>query len=269
MLVRFATLLAAAAVGLLLWGPMPIDADAHRYADARTWLGIPNAANVLVNVPIFWLAVWGWCATRTSRWPHALRLPWQWFHFGVIATALTAAMYHAAPGDALFLAAHGCMAGAFVLLGCGMLAERVDARFGSFAVCAGVVATTLLVTSVMVLAKQRGSAVDLRLLALCEMAPVLLLLAGALRLPSAYTRASGWMLTLLLYASSNLFELADAALFRASGWISGHTLMHAALALVVGWMAYRAAASRATAGSGSDLPGASDTQRQTSLNTIG
>ena len=264
-LIRTACLLGVAVGGLLLWGRQPLNPALHQYADTRAWLGVPNAANVLVNVPIFWLAVWGWCATRTSQWPRALRLPWQWFHIGAIAAAISAAMYHAAPGDALFLTAHCCVAGAFLLLACGMLAERVDARFGSMTVCMGVVVTTALANVTMVYASRSGVVVDLRALILCESTPILLVLAGLLRLRGAHTRASGWMLSLALYAVANFVELGDSLILRASGVVSGHTLMHGALALVVGWIAYRATAAR----SDPTLAGAAFNQRQTSLNTTG
>src|SRR4249920_2526530 len=112
-LVLLASLLLVLALYLLVWGPMPIGAHRHEYADTRTWLHVPNAANVLVNLPIFWLAVWGWCATRTSAWPRALRLPWQGFHLWVMASALAAATYHAAPSDTLLVASRTCQACAF------------------------------------------------------------------------------------------------------------------------------------------------------------
>ena len=44
--------LAAAALGIALWlhGPIAQWADYHAFADQRTWLGVPNAANVLSNL---------------------------------------------------------------------------------------------------------------------------------------------------------------------------------------------------------------------------
>ena len=263
--VRCACLLAITGIGLLVWGPLPTEHSAHRYADSRSWLGVPNAANVLVNLPIFWLAVWGWCVTRTGHWPHALRLPWQAFHLSVMAAALSAAMYHASPGNITLAVTHTCMAAAFALLALGMLAERVDPRFGAGTMCVSVVALVMLAGVAAANAARHDGVIDLRLLQLIEMTPILLLLAGILRMPGAHTRAQGWMITLALYAASRLLDLADVALLQATGWISGHTLMHVALALVVGWMVYRAAATRG----GEALIEAWASQRQTSLNTTG
>ena len=256
------------ALGLLAWGPLPIGAQAHRYADARSWLGVPNSANVLVNLPLFWLAVWGWCATRVSAWPRALRLPWQGFHLCVMAAALAAAMYHAAPGDMLMVVSRSCQACAFVLLALGLLAERVDPRFGSGAACVGAAALTMLAGLVVALAGRQQGVADLRPLLLFEAIPVLLIPAAVLRMPGSQTSTSSWLIAFALYAISKLFELTDAPIFSATGWISGHTLMHLGCASVVGWMAYRAATTRSAGSVGADARGELS-QRQTSLNTTG
>jgi hypothetical protein len=247
--------------------PLLIDAASHRYADTRAWLGIPNASNVLVNVPLFWLAVWGWCATRAAAWPQSLRVPWQWFHFGAMVSALTSAMYHAVPSDALFVISHIGQTSGFMLLAVGVLAERVDRRFGSAAVCVGVAAMISL-TVAMMLGGNPHAAIDLRPLMLLEAIPLLLIVAVTLRRPGTFTRSSTWILMLVLYAAAKLFEASDAMIFRASGVISGHSLMHLSLAMAVGCMAYFASMSGSrSAATDSGIAGAS--QRPTSLNTTG
>jgi hypothetical protein len=265
-LMAFGLFMLLAGLVLAAWGPLSIGPMAHRYADTRTWLGVPNGVNVLVNLPMFWLAVWGWCVTHTSPWPRNLRLPWQWFHLCVMAGALSAAMYHAAPGNRLLLASHLCMAGAFVMLSLGLLAERLDARFGSLGVCTSA-AVAIAAMGAWLLARvgPPDQGVDLRPLIWLELLPVLLIPAGVLRLPCAQARSSGWVAALALYACSKLLEWSDTAIFQSTGWISGHTLMHVAITAVVGWMAYRAAAS---SGAGWESP-ASPSQRRTSLNTLG
>ena len=268
MLALLGSLSLLAAICLLAWGSMPIGAQAHRYADARSWLGVPNSANVLVNLPLFWLAVWGWCATRISAWPRALRLPWQGFHLCVMAAALAAAMYHASPGDMLLIVSRTCQACAFVLLALGVIAERIDPRFGSGTACAIAATLTLIAGLAVVLSGRQQGVADLRPLLLFEAIPVLLIPAAVLRTPGHQTSTLSWLIALALYVIAKLFELADAPIFNATGWISGHTLMHLGCAAVVGWMAYRAALTR-SAGSATDDADAQLSQRQTSLNTTG
>jgi hypothetical protein len=261
-----ATLSLLGALSLLAWGAGSSGARLHEYADARSWLHVPNGANVLVNLPIFWLAVWGWCATRVSTWPRALRLPWQGFHLWVMVAALAAAVYHAAPSDTLLVVSQTSQACAFVLLALGLLAERVHARFGSGVVCAcGAIAAILTGLAIAYAGQQNGHA-DLRPLLLLELVPLLLIPTALLRGPATQARGSDGLIALALYAASKLLEWADAPIFNATGWISGHTLMHLGCAAVVGWMAYCAAATNMTGSAANGSAGALS-QRQTSLNT--
>ena len=55
-------LLVAAAIlalALGLHGPIAQWASYHAFADARAWLGLPNAQNVLSNLPFALLGLWG------------------------------------------------------------------------------------------------------------------------------------------------------------------------------------------------------------------
>ena len=70
------------------------------------------------------------------------------------------------------------------------------------------------------------------------------------------------IIMLVAYGIAKGFDAADSAVLSATGWISGHGLMHLCLAAVAGWLAYCASSAR----SGADAP---DTRRQTSLNTSG
>lgn len=260
-------LLALAGSGLAIWGPLPLAPIAHQYADARTWLGIPNSANLLVNLPMFWLAVWGWCTTRTSAWPRHLRLPWQWFHVFVMGSALTSAMYHAAPSDTRFILSHTGMAGAFVMFSFGLLAGRADPRFGSMASCAGAAAVVASIGIWTASVSVAVGPVDLRALRLVELAPLLLIPIGVQLRLRRRGPDSWWVLALLLYAVSKLLGWADAPIFQLTTWISGHTLMHLGITLVVGWVAYRAATG--TACDTSDAAAGVMAQRTASLNTSG
>lgn len=267
-LVAFAVLTALAVLGSIAWGPMIAGAASHHFADSRSWLGVPNAANVLVNVPIFWCAAWGWCATRTSPWTRSLRLPWQWFHLWVMVGSLVAAMYHVAPSDARYLMGHTCSAGAAVMLCIGLMAERVDARCGSGTACIAAALVVAAIGAWSEYSQQLGGPADVRPLLLLQGLPLLLIVAGVLRLPQAQPRRSRWLAIVSLYAGSRLLEWADAPIFATTGWVSGHTLMHGCTGLIVAWMAYRASADLKTDAADASS-GAALSQRRTSLNTTG
>ena len=260
-LVLLAALMLAATVGLLAWGPVELSAAEHHYADRRAWLGLPNAANVLANLPLLAAGFWGWRATRACAWPVELRRPLELFHLCVIGSATLAAAYHAAPGDVGYLLSQIAMSATFVMLSAGVLTERVDKRFGSPRGIKAAVASIAAMVALIVLGLAATETVDLRPLLLVQLLPVLLVPAGVTSLPGGHTRSSDWMLLLAGYATSRLFDLGDAAIFRAVGWLSGHTLMHLGLAGVAAWLAYCAA--RAPAAVAGEMP----SRRAASLNT--
>ncbi len=266
-LVMLASMTLAVAMGLLAWGPVELTASAHLYADERTWLGMPSAANVWVNAAMLAAAAWGWQATRASHWPPQLRTPWQLFQACAVVSAAAAALYHARPQDALYVLTHVTTASGFVMLTLGLLAERVHSRFGSARICGLVLFGISLIGGAVWLAGSQGGHIDMRPLLMLEIIPVLVIPAGALSLPGRWTDVSDWVVVLTLYALAKLFETGDALVLEASGWISGHTVMHLALASAVAWMAYCAALARAEPASAGERSGEAS-HRDTSLNTL-
>ena len=255
----------AVTLGLLAWGPMPIEPQAQRYADGRAWLNVPNALNVLTNLPVFWLAVWGWCATHTSTWPRSLRVPMQWFHLSALVTSLISASHHATPNDAMYVLVAVGQAISFGMLALALFSDRLDHRFGSAAACACGATAFGLAGAAMLYAGPASGATDLRPLVLLEVASILFILMGALNLPGAHTLNSNWVVLLFLYALSRILGFGDAVIFRTTGWISGHSLMHLSLAATVGWVAYWASVVPRRGDAGRS-PSA-QSQRHTSLNT--
>lgn len=258
-LVLFVAMSIALLTGLLAWGPVPLGPGAHEYADMRAWFGLPNAANLLASLALLPAALFGLVATRSSGWPMALRRPWLGFHACALAAAVLAAVYHLAPTDTAYLLANTALSAACALLTAALLAERVDPRFGSAAAVGSICA---------IVAAAAGwvgwtGASDLRPFIMIDVLPVLLVPAGALGLPGGHLRSTDWTAVLFAYAAAKLADIGDAAIFAATGWLSGHALMHLGLAFVAAWLAYCAA--RATAGADPEAVA----QRQASLNTAG
>jgi len=235
-------------MGLLAWGPIVLLQSAHSHADARAFVGMANGVNVMLSLPMLLAGVWGWRALGRSRWPAAVRSPWRWFFGFVTLGAGMAALYHSAPGELAYLAAQAMAAGAFVMLLCGALAERVDARFGSARACSVALAAVGMATAASALGTPWLGQMDMRPILLLQLLPGLLIPAGALGLPGLCTTRTDWMLMLGLYAAARVCDLGDAAVMRFTGAISGHALMHLCLAGVVGWLAYRASTAAAPAG---------------------
>lgn len=246
---------AALAVGLLAWGPVPLTAREHVYADLRPLLGIPHGANVLASLPLLCVALWGASALRHGAWPLPVARPLRLFFVVSACASVVAALYHLAPDHSGYVMAHMLMAAGFMLLLGGFLAERVDPRFGSRAACAAALLLPLAAGAWCGLSALTTGTPDLRGLLLLQVLPVLLVPAGALGLSGSVTRTRDWMAMLGLYALAKGFELADATIHDlTAGWVGGHALMHLALAAVAAWLAYRAASSAPREGHASASP---------------
>jgi hypothetical protein len=77
--------------------PQPL--DYHQFADTRTFLGVPNALNVLSNVPFALVGIAGLIAAMRSRVFGAPIERWSYvvLFVGVALTAFGSSWYHLAP----------------------------------------------------------------------------------------------------------------------------------------------------------------------------
>jgi len=216
--------LGAALLGLALnaHGAIAQWAGYHAFADARHWLGVPNAENVLSNLPFLIVGAWGWTATRGSP-------AWRTFSLALVGTAFGSALYHWSPDNASLVGDRLPIAWACAALLCGLMSERVDARWSSL----GALSAALIVASGSVawwwLGERQGHG-DLRAYLFVQFLPMLLVpLALLTKMPARGARAvpdATWWTVLALYAAAKLVELADHAVLEALIVVSGHTLKH-------------------------------------------
>ncbi|HEY7312187.1 MAG TPA: ceramidase domain-containing protein [Gemmataceae bacterium] len=230
-----------AIVWLLYLPPLPQSAAYHRFADDRTFLGVPNLLNVVSNVPFLIVGVWGlWFVVRThedrgtfldpvERWPFAL------FFLGVGLTAFGSGYYHLHPDNDRLVWDRLPMAVAFMALFAAVLSERIDVRFG----------TRLLIPLVVLgiatviywhTTEQRGRG-DLRPYYFVQFYPMLALPLLLLLLPPRYTRTVDLFLALGWYALAKVCEhLGDHPIYGLGHVVSGHTLKHLAAAAAAYWI---------------------------------
>jgi hypothetical protein len=226
-----AALIALLALTALALPFIPQDAGFHLFADTRRWESVPNAQNVLSNLPFALAGAGGLFLMACGR----LLLPNRafaancaLFFTGLIATAICSGWYHAAPeGRSLVLDRMGMVlafAGAF-----GMLAaERVSPRAG---------------WTLGMLALVAGPAAVLWWNATGNLAPYAVVQFGGmglLLLAALFWREPGetrWGVMLALYALAKALEIYDYEIFAWSGHlVAGHALKHlvaAATALAV------------------------------------
>lgn len=218
-------LAAAALLALALLGPFVANpANAHGFADGRALWGVPNALDVLSNLPFAIAGAWGLIALRQApagplyavqRAGAAL------FFIGLLVTAAGSGYYHLAPDDAGLAIDRAAMSVAFAGLLALLAAARVSDRAGLALGAAMLVAGPLSVLAWFT----TGSVLGWAVVQFGGMALVLLVLAtGADRLATLPVR---WAWVLAAYAVAKVFEVYDHAVLDATGQLlSGHTLKH-------------------------------------------
>lgn len=235
MLPALAALLAAA---LLAHGPVAQWATYHVFADRRAAWGIPNAADVLSNLPFALLGLWALWTSREL--PHGGSMAaWKTFAFALVCTAAGSATYHWAPHNASLAFDRLPIAWACAALLCAFLGERVDPRWSRPAVLAAALALASASVALWWWSETAGRS-DLRAYLFVQFLPMLLVPAGLLlRLPRRCTSAvpaAAWRTVLGGYALAKGFEVADHAVFEQLGFVSGHTLKHLAAAAAAAWV---------------------------------
>lgn len=256
----------AAGAGMVAWGP--IAPRAHVFADGRQFIGIPAAVNVVTSLLPLMTSLVGAIALKRARWARDVARPWRLFFIASAGGSLLAGVYHLCPDDLGFILVHMSVSASSTTLLCGFLAERVHGGFGSRASCTIAISLSVAAAAYAGLCDALVQVADIRALLLLQFMPVLLLPAGGLGLPGRGTTSGGeWLALFSLHLLSRICESADASIFAATGWISGHSLMHIVMAIAVAIVAYRVVAAGPTA-SLSAASGGASSSRMASANTL-
>ncbi|RZL91055.1 MAG: hypothetical protein EOP82_13860 [Variovorax sp.] len=240
LLILFALLLATAIIGPAL--PTPELAGAA-FADTRAWHGLPNAMDVLSNLPFAAFGIWGLLWLRRLDGAHedaqdaappttaatqppdnALNCAWMFF-VGLILTAAASAFYHLQPDGQRLAVDRAGMSVVFAGLVGLATCERVSARAGWpaawFTLAGGLLAVAVY--------HETGNVLPWALVQFGGMALVVTL-ALVKPMSGAIGLKLGWVI--FFYGLAKLFELSDHAIFEATNqWVSGHSLKHLTAAL--------------------------------------
>jgi hypothetical protein len=153
---------------------------------------------------------------------------------GLGLVAFGSAYFHLAPGPGRLLWDRLPLSIVFMSFFALVIAERIGMRAGRLLLWPLI---ALGVASVLYWwyteAMGRG---DVRLYLLVQFFPILAIPVMFLLFPARYTRTSGLVTVLALYALAKVFELYDAQILELTGVFSGHTLKHLAGAVAALWM---------------------------------
>ena len=232
--VGIALLLLTVTIAVMLMPRLPQDPSYHDFVDQRTIAGVPNALNVLSNVPFAFVGVWGLMVTfrRRTRFEHPWeRWPYAALFAGTALTSIGSSYYHLAPDNARLVWDRLPMTVGFMAFLAATIAERLSVR------AARVLFVPLLLFGAASVGywhwtEQQGIG-DLRPYVLVQFGSLLaIILMLALYRPS-YTHTRLIVYGLIAYGLAKIYELGDRQIFNVGGIVSGHTLKHLSAALGV------------------------------------
>ena len=225
--------------------------DYHNFADQRAWLGIPNFANVISNLPFAIFGAMGllFLATASVKQnlidPHE-RWPYVFVFLGLFLTAFGSAYYHLHPTNATLLWDRLPMTIAFMAIVAALVTERISVHTGLIAL-----PPLLLIgaaSPIQWYVSELHGRGDLRFYATVQLCAVLALPFFLFFFSPRYTRSSDLAVVAAFYVLAKLLEVFDAWIYAASRLISGHTLKHLVASLSGFWI-YRTLRLRRPLGS--------------------
>lgn len=222
---------AAAVAAVIALPPIHQDAGYHTFADGRPLAGIPNALNVLSNLPFLLVGLIG--LRRASR-PSPSSAPpdviqtWalRVLFAGIALVGVGSSYFHLAPSDSRLFWDRAPMAIVFTTVLALVIGRWISAALGARLFVPLLIAG---VASVLVW-RQTG---DLRVYVLVQFLPMvlvpLILILFRARNPGWRPIATG----VALYAAAKGFELLDARIYSWGHLASGHTLKHLVAAAAI------------------------------------
>jgi hypothetical protein len=213
-------LIAAASLLILLYLP-PIHQDTryHEFADTRSFLGVPNFADVISNAPFLIVGLAGIMLGARGRLT-GYSICWFTFFLGVSLVSVGSGYYHWRPTNASLVWDRLPMTVGFIGLFMAIVSESVHPKLG----------TILLLPGLMLGA---GSVVywhwydDLRLYAWVQYAPLLILPALLALFPGQYSDRYMLLIALACYLLAKLFEFYDREVFAIlHDRVAGHAIKH-------------------------------------------
>ena len=207
--------------------PVPQDPAYHAFVDGRRLFGIPNFLNVISNLPLFLVGVWGVSYVLKegeSVCVPTLRSAYLIFFAGVLLSAVGSCYYHVAPDNDTLIWDRLPMTMAFAGLFVIVLGEYVSVPAARRLLLPLLFAGA---TSVAYWAMTEASGSgDLRPYATIQFLPVLIIPAILLLYPSPFGSSRFFWMIIAIYILAKVFENFDAAVFGVGNWVSGHTLKH-------------------------------------------
>ncbi len=235
------TAISLAALVLLFLAPrIPIGPGYHDFADKRKLFGIPNAQDVLSNIPFLVVGIWSffWLSAKKGRSIFVdarERIPYLIFFAGVTLTGIGSFWYHIAPSNERLPWDLLPMTCSFTSMVVVTWMERVNLRTGFFALVPVLLLGILSVVYWRV-STSLGDGDYKFYLFVQFFSPVLLALIIGMFRPR-YSGTIYLAIAFGFYVAAKIFEEFDYSIYRHLGrLVSGHSLKHVTAAIACYWI---------------------------------
>jgi hypothetical protein len=219
--------------------------DYHQFADARTWLGVPNFWNVISNIGFLVVgslglsSLWKVSGAGTgARFSDPVeRHCFVICFLGVTLTGFGSAYYHWHPTDATLVWDRLPMTVVFMAVLAVTVCERISIPAGQRLLW------PLVAAGIASVIYWRWSG-NLWPYAAAQYLSLVIIGLLLVLFPPRYTRSSDFVWIVGLYALAKVLEGLDARLFALGQLMSGHALKHLAAAGAVYWLVVMVARRR-------------------------
>ena len=222
----------AAAVAVVLYGPVSQPSGYSSFADERSIWGVPNFWNVVSNIPFLVVGLIG-TAELGRQLPQgalaALKLSYLSFFAGTVLVAVGSAYYHLDPTNQTLVWDRLPMTIVFMAFFSVIIGEHISLRIGR-ALLFPLLALGVISVANWSITETAGRG-DLRLYIIVQYLPMILIPLILLFFPSRFSHAHLLWIVLGAYGLAKLFEMADRQVFSLFHVVSGHTLKHLVAAL--------------------------------------
>jgi len=231
---------AVIAISVLLWmGPIEQDVLYHEFSDENTLLSVPNALNVVSNLPSLVIGIWGiWLLIKNDALVicEKNRIAYYVLFISVSLVAIGSGYYHLWPGNETLVWDRLPMTVAFMGLTSIVVSEHVSETLGRKLLFPFLL---LGLSSVVYWHyTEIGGAGDLRPYVFVQFFPIVGIPIVLKIYKSMYSRVSCYWLLLVAYLVAKIFEYFDYQVHSVLSVISGHSIKHIAAACGI-WMLLR------------------------------
>jgi len=228
-LLLIAMLGVVAVLSLFFFNPLPQDVGYHHFSDEHEYFLIPNALNVLSNLPFFIVGLAG-CVALIKRQTTALislnpiLRAYFILYAGVALVGVGSGYYHLSPSNETLVWDRLPMTLAFMALYSIIISEFISEAIGRLLFLPLLLAG---LSSVLYWWFTELNGVgDLRYYILVQFFPVLTIPIILLSFKSKYGSAAGYWALLVSYILAKLFEHYDAPIHQYLLYLSGHSIKH-------------------------------------------